>query len=261
MLAMARFKTRPVFFLIVVSILLLCSSCVGSSSQTAKNRARALEDLGISYLREGNPNLAVKSLMEAAEADPDDPEIAYSLALSYRELGVFDRSIAAFKRALALKPDFPQAVNNMGVTYLLMGRWDEAISCFNKAAGTISYATPHYAYLNLGLAYYQKEDYQKAISYYKEALRIDSSFVMAYENLGLAYEALGEWDKARDAYQSSISHEPDSPNAYLLLGKLHRKLGRRGEAVEMLQKALDADPEGRAGKEALEILNEIGAKS
>lgn len=245
----------------LLSVLVLISACAVTDPELGRKRARALENMGLSYLREGNPNLAVKHLMEASEADPGNPHIANSLALVYRELGLFDRSISEFQRALALRPDFPQAWNNMGGTYLLMRRWDDAISCFEKAAGDISYATPHYAYLNLGFAYYQKKDYNRAVSYYREALRVDPSFAMAFENLGLAHEALGEWDDAHAAYESAISHEPDSPNAYLLLGKLHRRLGRRAAAVEALQNAIVLDPEGPVGNQARGILRETGAKT
>ncbi len=239
-------------------VFFVCQGCATTGQETSKKRAYALEDLGVSHLMRGEPNLAVKHLIEAAEAEPRDPHIAHSLALAYRDLGIFDQAIAEFQRALALKEDFPQLVNNMGGTYLLMGRLDDAISCFSKAAGTISYATPHYAFLNLGLAYYQKGDFRRAISYYKEALEIDSSFVMAYENLGLAYEAAGEWEKAWNAYQSSISYEPDSPNAYLLLGKLQLRLGRPADAVKVFQKAVAKDPGGRIGREASQLLKELG---
>ena len=235
--------------------------CATHEPETAKKRARALEDMGVSYLREGSPNLAVKYLIEAVEADPESPHIAHSLALAYRELGLFDRSIAEFKRALALRPDFPQATNNMGITYLLMRRWDDAVASFEKAAGNISYATPHYAFMNLGLTYYQKGDFSRAVSYFNEALRIDPSFSMAHENLGLAYEALGEWDEARAAYNASISHEPDSPDAYLLLGRLERRLGGRSVAAEMFKKAVELDPVGPVGKEARSILREMGLQT
>lgn len=233
--------------------------CAISGREISKKRARALEDLGVSYLMEGEPNLAVRHLIEAAKEDPADPHIAHSLALAYRDLGIYDRALAEFQRALALKGDFPQLVNNLGLTYLLMGRLDDAISCFNKAAAIISYATPQYALLNLGLAYYQKGHYRRAISYYEEALEVDPSFVMAYENLGLAYEAVGKWEKAHEAYRASISYEPGSPNAYLLLGKFLRRLGRPSEAVVMFRKAFDLDSDGCKGREALKILNETDA--
>lgn len=252
---------RKTLVCLSLSMFLLGAGCATSEPETAKKRARALEDLGINYLREGNPNLAVRHLMEAAELDAENPHVAHSLALAYRDLGLFDRSIAEFKRALALKPDFPQATNNMGVTYLLMRRWDDAIACFEKAAGNISYSTPHYAFMNLGLTYYQKGDFTEAVSYFNEALRIDPSFSMAYENLGLAYEALGEWDEARAAYRSSISHEPDTPDAYLLLGRLDRRLGRNAVAAASLQKAVELDPVGPIGKEARGILREMGVQT
>jgi type IV pilus assembly protein PilF len=250
--------SRDVFFCLLSVMLVAWPGCVTPDPETNGKRARALEGLGVSHLMEGEPNLAVKHLIEAAKADPGDPYIAHSLALAYKDLGLFDRAVAEFQRALNLEPDFPEAVNNMGVTYVSMGMVDDAISCFEKAAGTISYANPNHAFLNLGLAYYQKGDYRRSISYYKEALRIEPSFLTAYENLGLAYEAVGEWEKAREAYQSSISYEPDSPKAYFFLGKLHQKLGRRREAVEMFQKAFNIDPESRYGRQASALLWEHG---
>jgi type IV pilus assembly protein PilF len=244
------------FFLAFIA----CQGCATSCRGVSEQRARALEDLGVSYLVEGELNLAVKHLVEAAEADPENPHISHSLALAYRDLGLFDRAIAEFQRALSLKPDFPKVRNNLGVTYLLMGRLDDAISCFNRAVGTISYATPQYAFVNLGLAYYRKGQFSRAIRYCKEALEVDPSFGTAYENLGLAYEAAGDGEQAREAYHQAISCEPDSPNAYFLLGQFLRRRGRASEAVVMLEKAFDADPNGWKGKEALKLLNEINEK-
>ncbi len=252
-------KKIPALFL--AAGLLLGAACATTDPEAGKKRARALQDLGASYMRSGSHNLAAKYLAEAAEADPENADIANSLGLAYRELDLFGRSLAEFQRALELRPGSPRFLNNMGVTYSLMGRWDEAIACFEKAAGDITYATPHFAHLNLGLAYFNRKDYDRAISYYRKAVRANPYFTVAYENMGIAYEALGRWDDAREAYETAILFEPDSPDAYLLLGRLHRRLGRDADAADALTKAFDLDPSGPVGREARGILLEMGRKT
>ena len=254
-------NNKNFLWLFLISVMLVGPGCATTGPEPGEKRVRALRDLGASYMRSGNYNLAARYLIEAAEADPGNADIANSLGLVYRELELFDRSLSEFKRALELRPGSPQFLNNMGVTYSLMGRWDDAIACFEKAAGDITYATPHFAFLNLGLAYYNKSEYNRAISYYERAIRANPYFTVAYENIGIAHEALGRWDDAREAYEMAILFEPDSADAYLLLGRLHQRLGRDADAADALKKAFDLDPSGPVGREAQGILRQMGRKT
>ena len=95
------FPGKNCLVFILIAMLAAASGCATADTESTRRRARALEDLGVSYLREGNPNLAVKYLMEAAEADPGNPHIARSLGIAYRELELTDRAAAEFLRALS----------------------------------------------------------------------------------------------------------------------------------------------------------------
>lgn len=50
----------------------------------------------------------------------------------------------------------------------------------------------------------QKEDYDKAIKFYRKALARDSIFAFAWDNLGLCLRKLGRYDEALVAYQKSL---------------------------------------------------------
>ena len=231
----------------------LCAGCV-TDSQDTKKRVQAREDMGLSFLREGNANLAVKHLLEAERLDPENANVQHDLALAYEELRLYDKALAHFKRALKIRPEFPQVENNMGVLYLALGQWDNAIASFERAVDTITYPTPHYAYMNMGLAYYNKGDYQSAADKYLRALSIDRSYTRCYVNLGTAYEALGKWEDALKAYETAVTDSPRHAGARLALGTLLLKLGREGLAARELKKTCDIDPKGPYGRSARELL-------
>ena len=57
---------------------------------------------------------------------------------------------------------------------------------------------PNYAaaYNNRGYAYYGKQEYDKAISEFTEAIRLNPNYILAYNNRATAYGKQGKNDKA-----------------------------------------------------------------
>ena len=244
-------KIRPIFLIVCLST--LCVSCAGNKELIEK-KAKAKENLGLSYVQQGNVKVGIGYLIEAAELDNEDADIQHELALAYKDLGVYRDALFHFKRALALKPDFPEAWNNLGTLYLLHEQWDLGIDCFEKAVSTLTYKTPHFAYNNLGLAYYKKGEHQKAIESYTKALGSSPSYSICYANLGLAHEAMMRWDEAIDAYEKAIFYYPEYSAAHLNLGKLYLKLDRNDMATRELNLAIEVDPRSSFADEARALL-------
>ncbi|MBW2102890.1 MAG: tetratricopeptide repeat protein [Deltaproteobacteria bacterium] len=186
---------RSLLALVLCGLILGALGCAEDRALLQK-RARAREDLGLSYIQRGNVKLGLKHLREAARLDPENPDIQHELALAYKEMGTYEEALPHFKRALKLKPAFPEAWNNLGTLYLLLAKWDQAVECFQKAVDDITYRTPHFAYNNMGLAYYNKGDYERAIRSFQEALKLDPNYGLCRVNLGLAYEAAGRLGEA-----------------------------------------------------------------
>ena len=238
-----------------ICLLTLCISCAGNR-ELMKKKARAREDLGLSYVREGNLKAGVEHLREAAKLDPGNADIHNELALTYRDLGAYEEALVHFKKALALKPEFSEAYNNLGTLYLLLEKWDLAIGCFEKAVSNITYKTPHFSYNNLGLAYYNKGEYYKAIEGYRQALKLSPSYAICYTNLGLAYEAIDSFQAAIEAHKKSIDHAPDYPASHFNLARLYLRLNQNDEATKELKRTVEIDPEGNYGNEAKRLLQE-----
>lgn len=59
-----------------------------------------------------------------------------------------------------------------------------------------------------GIEQLQKQNYEKAISFFQKALKVDSLFAFAWDNIGLCYRKLGNYDEAIYAYNKSLILDP-----------------------------------------------------
>jgi Tfp pilus assembly protein PilF len=237
------------------------ADCSGNRVAAEKERARAMEDMGISLVRQGNLRGGLQHLLKAVALDPKNADLHHSLALVYRDLGEYQLSLKQFKKCLALNPEFPEAQNNLGILYVRLEEWDAAISWFQKAADNILYTTPHFAYHNIGSVYFHKGEYLKAIENYHRALRSFPSYGEAYFNLACAYEAIDRWEEAVYAYERAINNYPEHPAAHLNLGKLYLRLSRRDEGAKELRMTIEVDPKGPFAREAKQVLKNYGLET
>jgi len=244
------------FTIITIFLFVLLIGCAENKTLLIK-KSQALEDLGNSLIQQGDLRGGLEKLLEANKLDPENANIHNELGLAYRDLGAYQKSLVHFKKALALKSKFSEAQNNLGTLYLLLKEWNLALDCFKKAVGDILYKTPHFAYNNMGLAYYNKRDYQKAIESYQKALRSFPSYSLCYENLARSYEATNQWGSAIEAYKKSIYYAPNYPTPHFNLARLYLQFNRNDEAAKELKLTIEIDPEGFYGNEAKQLLKGI----
>ena len=111
-----------------------------------------------------------------------------------------------------------------------------------------------FGYNNLGVAYGNKGDYDRAIEYYQKALKIDlkkldpehPEVAIRYNNLGLAYGNKGDYDRAIEYYQKALKIAlkklgPEHPKvaiSYNNLGLAYRSKGDYDRAIEYFQNAV-----------------------
>jgi Tfp pilus assembly protein PilF len=82
------------------------------------------------------------------------------------------------------------------------------------------YPRDYQAHFDLGDNYALLGQYDKAIQETREALRLESNYVLIYGNLGLFYLALNRFDEAKAVFQEAQAHKLDDPylrqNMYFL---------------------------------------------
>ncbi len=253
---MARRRSRTIL-LFSLSMLLLSSCVISGVSPLDKKKADAARNLGEAYLGEGKITLALGELLKAERLNANDPILHNNLGLVYLAKDKIDLAVVHFEKAIQLAPDYSLAKNNLGSAYLVRKEWDKAIPVLEAVTGDLLYATPHYPLANLGWAYYNKGNYDKARQYLEEALSLNPDFFIAQLNLGRTDLASGRPHRARSLFEAAAANNPKNPDLLLELGKTYRLLGDYDSARLALKGAIEYTDDSELAVKASEELKKI----
>jgi tetratricopeptide (TPR) repeat protein len=98
------------------------------------------------------------------------------LGWTYSFMGKFEEAIQECRQAIGVDPDFGNPYNDIGSYLTQLGMLDDAILWLEKAKLAVRYATPEYAYFNLGQVYEIKGLWPKAMKEYHGALKINPHY-------------------------------------------------------------------------------------
>lgn len=103
----------------------------------------------------------------------------------------------------------------------------------------------HFAeeYYNLGNAFFELEQYDRAIEQYNRALTIDRNFSRAEYNLAFSYLELGRYDDARNLIDQLLLSDPDSLLLLESYAYSEYVSGETERAKEKYKAVLAADPQ------------------
>ena len=80
------------------------------------------------------------------------------------------------------------------------------------------------AHNNLGLSYFEKEDYEDALNEFKKAIAL-KPHVLHYNNRGLALYHIGNLQDAKKDFDAALEKNNDDPFVYFNRGNVYMNLG------------------------------------
>lgn len=203
--------------------------------------AKAYNNLAKAKEELGQAEEAIKLYRKALELAPNSHLIALNLGEACRDTGEYHEALNAFQKAVALAPDFAEVYNDIGILYCLTGKPAEAIASFEMAIELKP--GDALAYSNLGRLKSDQGHPAEAIPLLTKALALDENFAEAAFHLGVAYDRIDNDESAALAFQDALRIRPDYDRPWLGLGNLHRQAGRPQQAIEAYNRALAANPE------------------
>ena len=253
--------TRNKIQVYLLTILWLVSliACAGGFEKR-KNQSRVTRTLGEAYLQQGNYTEALKEFLKAEKFYSNDHLLQNDLGLAYMAKQHYDKAEFHFKKATSIRPEYAPAKNNLGTVYMAKQKWDAAIEQFKTVAGDLLYGTPHFPLTNMGIAYYNKQDYANAEKYYLEALDLEPKFVLALRNLGKTYIAMNKLPQAVIVLEKAVTNAPESANTYLDLGNAYHMSGKAQMALLAYQKVISLSPNTPAAETAQKEILKIESR-
>ena len=96
---------------------------------------------------------------------------------------------------------------------------------------------PHLAaaYNNLGMLYFNEQDYSNAAETLSLGLKLHASMPTASAMLGMSYYQLGQYDKAEPLVRAAVKANPGDDQTEMVLANLYIKMKKYSEATETLK--------------------------
>lgn len=117
-----------------------------------------------------------------------------------------------------------------------------------------------YAYFYLGSAYYELEDFPRALKSYVKALEIVPGYVGAMVNAGHTLRMLGRYDEAIRMGQQVLARAADDGDGLFLIGAASFARGDYAQAKGFLERFLHTNPEIEVAVEVEGMLQVIRGK-
>jgi type IV pilus assembly protein PilF len=205
------------------------------------------------WLRQGRPREALAHALKSTELDAHNADALHLVALIYLDFcrrSPPDCRLTDAERyarsALDERSDFREARNTLGVILIHRKKPEQAIAVLEPLSRDILYQTPENAWGNLGWAYLETGQVDKAIDALRRSVAVQPLFCVGQYRLGIAHELKGQPRLALEALDRAL--ETKDPRcaglqaAYAARARVHLKLGQRAQAESDIRRCLELDP-------------------
>ena len=167
---------------------------------------------------------------------------------------------AALARALELAPDDPQAESLLGWAQMLQDKYDEALLNFQRVL--MRQPTNALARMNVGYICLKKRIFGEAIEHLSRAIRLDNdrkATLYAHHYLGLVYLEREMYDDAQGFFRQALAMGPNMIEAYYELGRALWFAGDQAAARQAWRDGFAANKFNPWGKRCAELLQAVEA--
>jgi tetratricopeptide (TPR) repeat protein len=175
-------------------------------------------ELAIPFEKEKGFDLAKKSYQEAIKLYPENPYLYVILARLEAQAGTKDGVRAQLTEALKKKQNFADALYLMSQLEASDSKLDEAIAYAVEAVKNAP--NDPLTYIQAGLLYYGKRDYQNAVTMLNSALQMDQNNANVAYFLALALRDGGRADLAKTIGDELLRRNPGNADLTSFLKSL-----------------------------------------
>jgi len=185
--------------------------------------------LGIAFYRQQKMEKAIKSIERAIDLAPATGAFHANLAEMYRLKGQPELGLAAGEKAVTLNPKDSQGWNNLGIIHFDRQDFVKAESCYRNAV--LANENFGHAWNNLGNALVRLERDAEAHEAFARAILLTPNYSECMVNDGLSYREEGELDLAEERLRQAVQVNPRNANAQVSLAILQKLKGDYGRGM------------------------------
>lgn len=233
---------------------------------------------GVKALRAEDYETAKAKFEKCLKAKPDSFESHLNLASAVMELKQLDEAINHCREAIKIAPEKYEGYMTLSFVYLKMKNYDQSLYYINEAFGREPSAHHRHilfvnrgviwskrnepnkalsdyenaikivdnnwtAYNNIGYTLLNQGMYEESIKYFNRSIELDSERAFPYNNRGFAHSNLGNYDMAFADFRASYNIDPTNALLYKYRGITYYKVSDFESALQDFEKAIEKDPD------------------
>jgi len=211
---------------------------------TRSTEAYKLYSEGRQYHLKADYWKSISTMQKALEIDPDFAMAWRSVSVSFSNMGMRPARLENIKKAFALRDRVSERER-----YIIEAdfyktsekTYDQAMAAYRRLLEL--YPDDHIGNTNLGILYFELEEWDKAIELYERNIRNNPDSRFPYENLAELYGAMGLYDRAVDTLERFLKMNPDTITFYLKQAAVYLFQGKYGLALARAEKVLSLNPD------------------
>lgn len=197
--------------------------------------------------------------VNAAETSDAAADLGSGRAGFWRKGTQGSPSLKQAEKKVTQNPKDAVANNDLGWAYRQCGDLDKAIKYLQEAIRLKEDLAQ--AHSNLSVAYFDKKQTAEALTEARRAVALDPKNAVYLLVLGNALDQNGDTNDAIESYKAALKLRPDYENALYHLGRILTAQGNKSEASLILAEALKLDPEDERVMQLLDPMVADGAAS
>jgi tetratricopeptide (TPR) repeat protein len=196
-----------------------------------KPDADQLRSVALDYVLLNDYEDAVHWLEIAAQTDPDNPDVLYSLGRCRYTQGHYAEAEDLYLRVLRIAPSSIKTEENLGLAYDADNQTEKAEAALRLAADWARRQTSdEWPFLNLGTFLLAHDKAADAVPFLQQAVRIAPKSAICHEKFGRALEESGREQEGVGELETAVVLDPKNPNMHFELGHAYRKVGAEDKA-------------------------------
>ena len=207
--------------------------------QMAPDLMLARRALVTSYLRSGQPDKAVSTLLPGLDRESVDPALLSLAGEVYLQNGDVARAEGYFQKAALTAPRDPKKRTSLALTHLISGQVDGAFEELQDIAGSDTGTTADLALIS---AYFSRQEYDRALGAIETLEKKQPTQPMASHLRGRVLLAKGDMAGARKSFEQALVLVPDYFAAVASLAALDMAEKRPADARKRFEALLVNTP-------------------
>ncbi len=151
----------------------------------------------------------------------------------------FELAEKDFLKAIEIYPDYADGYGELGLLYYRKNDYEKAMYNYQKA---LEYKPKASIYSNMGIIYFNQGNLDKAREVYEKAIQLDPRFVDALRNLGAVYARNKNFKEAIKYFKQGLEYDPKNATILYYLGLAYRDMGEPEKGKEYRIRANQIDP-------------------